>query len=97
MAHITGGGLPGNVPRILPDGLAAIFDGKSWSVPPIFNLIREKGNISTQEMYRVFNMGIGMILICAPDKAEEIINQLPDAMVIGKVSKKTGKASAIIE
>lgn len=97
MAHITGGGLPGNVPRILPDGLAAVFDGKSWSVPPIFNLIREKGNISTQEMYRVFNMGIGMVLICAPDKAEHIINQLPEAMVIGKVSKKTGKASVVIK
>ena len=97
MAHITGGGLPGNVPRILPDGLAAIFDGKSWSIPPIFNLIREKGNISTQEMYRVFNMGIGMVLICAPDKAEQIIKQLPEAMVIGKVSKKTGNSSVVIK
>jgi phosphoribosylformylglycinamidine cyclo-ligase len=97
MAHITGGGLPGNVPRILPDGLAATFDGKSWTVPPIFNLIRQKGNISAQEMYRVFNMGIGMVLICAPDKAAEIIKQLPEAMVIGKVSKKTGNSSVVIK
>lgn len=97
MAHITGGGLIGNVPRILPDDLVAIFDSKSWSIPPIFRLTQNKGNIDAKEMYRVFNMGIGMVLICAPDKVEQLVNQLPEAMVIGKVSNKTGKASAVIK
>ena len=97
MAHITGGGLIGNVPRILPEGLAAIFDSKSWSIPPIFRLIQNKGDIDVKEMYRVFNMGIGMVLICSPDKVEQLINQLPEAMVIGGVSKQTGKERMVIK
>jgi len=67
MAHITGGGLIDNMPRILPDGTAALFHRQSWEVPPIFKLIQKKGKISDKEMFHVFNMGIGMVLFCSPD------------------------------
>jgi phosphoribosylformylglycinamidine cyclo-ligase len=97
MAHITGGGLIGNVPRVLPDGVAARFDTKSWPLPPIFQLIRERGKVDRDEMYRVFNMGIGMVLICSPDNADQLTQALPEANVIGKVVKQTGKARVVIE
>ncbi|MBO5924369.1 MAG: phosphoribosylformylglycinamidine cyclo-ligase, partial [Lentisphaeria bacterium] len=62
IAHITGGGLYDNVPRILPEGIGVVFDKvKSLPVPPIFKLLVEKGNVSHQEAYRVFNMGVGMV------------------------------------
>ena len=88
IAHITGGGLIGNVPRILPQGLAVEFDSKSWAVPPIFQLIQQQGDIDNNEMYRVFNMGIGMVLICSFEKVNELTKQLPQAKVIGEVIKQ---------
>ena len=97
MAHITGGGLIGNVPRILPEGLSAQFDSKSWSIPPIFKLIQEKGKVNTQEMYCVFNMGIGMVIICSPDKVERLTKQIPEARIIGDIINKTGKARVVIK
>lgn len=97
MAHITGGGLPGNVPRILPEGLAVQFDSGSWTVPPIFQLIQDKGEVDTDEMYRVFNMGIGMVLFCSPGSVEQLIKQLPGDIVIGKVIKQAGKERVIIK
>lgn len=63
MAHITGGGLPGNVPRVLPKGCAARINKGSWPVPPVFRLVQEWGGISEGEMYEVFNMGIGMVAV----------------------------------
>jgi phosphoribosylformylglycinamidine cyclo-ligase len=96
MAHITGGGLIGNVPRILPEGLSAQFHNKSWSILPIFKLIQDKGKVSTQEMYRVFNMGIGMVLICSSDKFERLTKQIPEAKVIGDIINQTGKARVVI-
>ncbi len=96
MAHITGGGLIGNLPRILPEKLTAQLYVKSWSIPPIFNVIQNNGHIDTQEMYRVFNMGIGMVVFCSPDGVEQMLNQLPEAMVIGKVVKQTTKERVII-
>ena len=68
LAHITGGGFIENIPRVLPENLNAVIHLNSWQVPPLWKLIQEKGNISTEEMYRVFNMGIGMIAIV--DKSE---------------------------
>ena len=97
MAHITGGGLTGNVPRILPQGVAAKIGGKSWTVLPIFQLIKERGNVAQNEMYCVFNMGIGMVLICSPDNADRLSQALPEAKVIGEVVKQTGKAKVIID
>jgi phosphoribosylformylglycinamidine cyclo-ligase len=86
MAHITGGGLIDNVPRVLPEGLAARFDSSSWTVPPVFNLIRERGNIDTAEMYHVFNMGIGMCVICSQENSKELAKAVPEAMVIGEIT-----------
>jgi phosphoribosylformylglycinamidine cyclo-ligase len=96
MAHITQGGLVGNVPRILPSGMAAHFDSHTWTVPPIFNLIRQRGNVDRDEMYRVFNMGIGMVLVCSPEDADRITGTLPEAMVIGEVVKQTGEVKAVV-
>jgi len=92
MAHITGGGLIDNVPRILPQGVAAQFHSRSWTVPPIFRLIQQRGNIAQSEMYHVFNMGIGMALICSPGDANQLTKALPEAKVIGEVIEQTGKA-----
>jgi phosphoribosylformylglycinamidine cyclo-ligase len=97
MAHITGGGLIDNVPRVLPEGLAARFDGKSWSVLPVFQLIQRLGNVAHDEMYHVFNMGIGMVVICAPENVSQITRQLPEAKIIGEVAKQRGKARVAID
>ena len=97
IAHITGGGLMGNVPRVLPGGVAARFDSKSWSVPPIFQLIQKQGDVDPDEMYRVFNMGIGMVLICSPDNAERLTGELPEAGVTGRIIKQTDPRRVIIE
>lgn len=97
MAHITGGGLVDNIPRVLPDGLAVRIDKKSWAVPPIFKLIQEKGNVARSEMFRVFNMGIGMALICAPDDVKQLNGKLPEAKVIGEVLRQAGQAKVVID
>ena len=85
MAHITGGGLPENVPRILPAGLGARFDTSTWQVPPIFTLIREAGRVEADEMYRVFNMGVGMVLACSLERADEVRQLVPEAIPAGVV------------
>ena len=97
MAHITGGGLMDNVPRILPQGLTAQFRSQSWTVPPIFQLIQQRGNVDQQEMYHVFNMGIGMVVICSPDNASRLTGQLPGARVIGEVVEQGKKARVVID
>ena len=96
MAHITGGGLISNVPRILPAGLAASLGGASWTVPPIFDLIRQRGEISTEDMYRIFNMGIGMAVVTGPENAARIVAAMPGAGLIGEVVTQTGDARAVI-
>ncbi|MCL0031881.1 phosphoribosylformylglycinamidine cyclo-ligase [Dehalococcoidia bacterium] len=85
MSHITGGGIPENMPRILPSGLGARFDKSTWTVPPIFNLIQETGNVEETEMFRVFNMGIGMVLACDPSKVKDICTLVPECIIIGQV------------
>jgi phosphoribosylformylglycinamidine cyclo-ligase len=90
MAHITGGGLIDNVPRVLPEGLAAKFDSQSWSVPPIFNLIQQRGKVARDEMYHVFNMGIGMVIICSSNKVSRFTKALDGAKVVGEVIKQKG-------
>ena len=85
MAHITGGGLLENVPRVLPEGLGARFDRAAWETPAIFRLVQERGTIGDAEMYRVFNMGIGMVLAVAPDDVEAVRSAVPEALVIGEV------------
>lgn len=91
MAHITGGGLPENLPRALPDGLTVRVKRDSWPVPPIFKLIAAKGPVDPIEMMRVFNMGIGMVMIVAPAFAKTIMARLrrdgERCWVLGKVRK----------
>lgn len=91
LAHITGGGLTDNVPRILPDGMAARIDRAAWTVPPIFRFLQQHSHLSDADMYRTFNMGIGMVVACATDVAgavsATIAAQAEDlnAVVIGSV------------
>jgi phosphoribosylformylglycinamidine cyclo-ligase len=96
LAHITGGGLIGNVPRVLPDGLTARFDSQTWSVLPIFKLIQERGNVDREEMYQVFNMGIGMVIICSSSNVDHFTRVLPEARVIGEVIKQGGEERVVI-
>ncbi len=90
IAHITGGGIPGNVPRILPPGLGALIDRDSWEAPPIFRLVQAAGGIAEGEMYRTFNMGLGLVLAVAPEDAETVRQRLPDAFVCGRVVRGGG-------
>ena len=76
IAHITGGGLPANVLRILPDGCVADIQKGTWEIPPIFRFLQEKGHVEEAEMYRVFNMGIGMVVILAPDAVDAALASL---------------------
>jgi phosphoribosylformylglycinamidine cyclo-ligase len=85
MAHITGGGLLDNIPRILPANSAVQLDTRAWEVPPLFRLIQQEGNISDDEMRRVFNMGLGMVLIVSQDHVFSLTARTPDLIQIGKV------------
>ena len=97
MAHITGGGLIENIPRILPQDLAAHLNSSSWSIPPIFKLIQEKGNVDKLEMYRVFNMGVGMVIVCSPKDVFVFERLVPGTRVIGKVVEAKGKGRVLID
>ena len=79
MAHITGGGLPGNLNRALPEDCDAVLDRGSWDVPALFGFLQEHGNVEDQEMYRVFNMGVGYTLIVRPHFAEGVTERLREA------------------
>jgi len=91
MANITGAGLPGNLPRVLPDGLTARLKRDSWQAPPIFRLIAAKGPVDDLEMSRVFNMGVGFVMVVAPNFAASIMNRLTRrgerCWVLGKIRK----------
>lgn len=91
LVHNTGGGFLDNVPRILPAGCKAIIDPDSWDVPPIFQFLAKNGNVSREEMYRTFNMGIGMMALVDDDKVEDIIQQLEafgeKPFVIGEIDQ----------
>jgi len=86
LAHLTGGGFIENIPRVLPENLNAAIRLNSWPVPPLWSLIQERGNISTDEMYRVFNMGIGMVIIADKTRAAEIQSLIPEpTFIIGEL------------
>ncbi len=85
LAHITGGGFVDNVPRVLPAHLAARFEPERWGVPLIFPAIQTAAHVSDAEMYRVFNMGIGMVAVVSPEQVTEVRSLIPDAQVIGEV------------
>ena len=90
MAHITGGGITDNLPRVLPHGTSAVVDASTWEVPPIFRWLQQNGRVPVDDMMRTFNMGLGLIIVAARDKAEQLIDELAarggrDARVVGEV------------
>lgn len=100
LAHITGGGLVENVPRILPDQVMAVLHKNSWEMPPLFPWLQQLGNVTDLEMARVFNCGIGMVIVVAPDDAEHAINCLrtegETVWQIGEISQRTSNLAATI-
>jgi phosphoribosylformylglycinamidine cyclo-ligase len=90
LAHITGGGLIDNLPRILPSNCDAVIETKSWRAPGIFQILQKNGSVDAQEMYQVFNMGIGMVAIVAEENAQRTISTL-GAKRIGRVERGTRK------
>ncbi len=101
LAHITGSGIPGNLPRCLPDGTKAVLDEKTWQRPPIFELIQRRGAVSRQEMYDTFNMGLGMIVVVAKEDVEKALELLKgrgvQAAEVGRVEAGQGEATVVIE
>ncbi len=92
LAHITGGGFYDNIPRVLPEGVGVEIDMTSWTVPPLFKLIAERGDVSDEELYRVFNMGIGMVIISDQNAASKL-----DALRIARIGRVTaGKGVQLI-
>jgi phosphoribosylformylglycinamidine cyclo-ligase len=85
LAHITGGGFLENIPRILPEGVSVEIKRGSWTEPPIFGLMHKLGNVSETEMFRTFNMGIGMVVICSPSERDWIKKHVSDCSEIGRV------------
>ena len=97
IAHITGGGFVGNIPRILPEGVAAHLKKRSWDILPIFKLIQKEGDIEEAEMYQVFNMGIGITIVCSPQQVAKIVSVLPQAKVIGRIIKREDKERVLLD
>ncbi|MFV2065089.1 MAG: phosphoribosylformylglycinamidine cyclo-ligase [Chloroflexota bacterium] len=88
VAHITGGGLEENVPRVLPEHLGARFDVGTWSKPPVFDLIAQDQGVDAAEMYRVFNMGIGLAIVVAADAADGLLRAMPGTFLAGVVIER---------
>jgi phosphoribosylformylglycinamidine cyclo-ligase len=99
IAHITGGGITGNLPRVIPKGCKAVVRKGAWEIPPIFGFLKEKGNIPEEEMLRTFNNGIGMILVVRSKDVQEISARLHSlgekAFIIGEVGKTEGEQEKI--
>jgi phosphoribosylformylglycinamidine cyclo-ligase len=97
MAHITGGSFYKNIPRVLPEGFTAQIDSQSWTAPPLFRIIQKAGNVDENEMYHVFNMGIGMAVICSKINVDKLLQALPEARVIGQVIRQTLDTRVVIK
>jgi phosphoribosylformylglycinamidine cyclo-ligase len=104
LAHITGGGLVDNVPRVVPPNADVVIEKKSWEVPPIFRIIQQAGNIDEDEMFHVFNMGIGMVIIAPPFYADAIVRRIKRmragavrlrAAIIGRVENGSRKVRLV--
>jgi phosphoribosylformylglycinamidine cyclo-ligase len=94
LAHVTGGGLVDNLPRVLPKNCDAVIDPRSWRVPPIFDVLQRKGKVDRTEMYQVFNMGIGMAVIVSTRDAKNVARRLR-AKQIGRIERGSGKTRLI--
>jgi phosphoribosylformylglycinamidine cyclo-ligase len=90
ISHITGGGFWENIPRVLPEGTKAVIDGNSWEWPMIFNWLQEKGNVTTHEMYRTFNCGVGLVIALPKEQANAAVALLEaegeKAWIIGEIA-----------
>jgi phosphoribosylformylglycinamidine cyclo-ligase len=99
LVHITGGGFYDNIPRIIPESCCCVIFKNSWEIPPIFRVIKEIGSVEEKEMFRVFNMGIGMMIVVPEKEAEEVMHRLAvlgeKAYLIGAVEKRNSKQSLV--
>ncbi|NLO74335.1 MAG: phosphoribosylformylglycinamidine cyclo-ligase [candidate division WS1 bacterium] len=99
LSHITGGGIPGNLARILPKGLCAQLNRSAWPVPPIFSLIQDEGQIADEEMLRTFNMGLGMIVVVAPEEAQATERALQSKGLsvseVGEIAERQSSEEAV--
>ena len=86
---MTGGGLPGKIPSMIPDNVTAEFNVGAWIVPAIFQLIQDVGHVAPEEMHRVFNMGLGMVAVTDQESVATILDTIPDAQVIGSIVPMT--------
>lgn len=100
ISHITGGGFWENIPRVLPDTMQANIDTSSWEWPAIFTWLQQQGNVTTHEMYRTFNCGVGLIIALPQEAVSEALTVLnaqgETAWQIGTISTKTGDASVVM-
>ncbi len=100
MVHVTGGGFQDNIPRILPHGCKAVVDTSAWEWPPIFQFLQEKGGVSTEEMYRTFNCGIGMILVVPEEATQDLLFQAKaigeEAYIIGRIEERSDDEPQVI-
>ncbi len=94
LAHVTGGGIPGNLPRVLPDGLGATLERGSWAVPPVFDTLRAAGGVPPEEMDRVFNMGVGIIAVVPDAEVDRVVRAAAgrdmEGWAIGRVEEGEG-------
>ena len=97
LAHITGGGLPGKMPAVLPDDLAASFDTAAWTPPAIFAVLQREGNISDDEMFRVFNMGLGMVAICPESNVAAFRKMISESTVVGRVIRRDSDEQVLLK
>lgn len=100
LAHITGGGLTENIPRILPAGRSVLIERAAWVVPPIFRYLQQTGDVSDRDMFRTFNMGIGMVLVCAPADVDDVQARISEAgesntVIIGRVTDGDGQVEYV--
>lgn len=95
IAHITGGGLIENVPRIIPNGLSAKINKSAINVPPVMRELMNRGHISEDEMLGTFNMGVGMVIICNRENISDVQNLIPDAMLLGEIQRGEEKIALV--
>jgi phosphoribosylformylglycinamidine cyclo-ligase len=100
LAHITGGGLLENIPRVMPNNTQAVIDASAWQMPEIFSWLQQNGNVETNEMYRTFNCGIGMVLCIAAVDVNQTLKLLHDAgeeaFLLGSIEHATEEAPSVI-
>jgi phosphoribosylformylglycinamidine cyclo-ligase len=100
LAHITGGGITGNVPRVLPEGTKAVIRKASWPRPPVFEWLQRAGNVAEDEMFRVFNCGVGMVVVLAPSEARRAAELLraegETVYEIGAIDASSGEPDCLI-